>query len=409
MHRNFPFPAVLHLRRKAVVIIIMMMAAVPLYAQWSTAKPDIKEYTLTSKVLNQKRKITIYRPPVLSKYSESVSPVFYVLDGEFSAFYYCTLVNYCCQRMPGLPPITVVGIENEPSFITESGGTNSIGRNRDFTPIVARDSTFYKTSGGAEKFLQFINEELVPFVEKDYKKMPYRVFAGNSLGGWLVMHTFLKHPGMFNAYIATSPAMQMDKSAYMQTVEETILNATERNNRLFFSVGNEPDPYLPNARKIDSLLKNKNFKGLTYRFTYYPKEGHSTLKAMQDGFQYIFRMEELPVYETPLSNITYSKFEDHYKNLSQIFGYAMKPDEGMINSYGYYLLNSAKDVDRALEFFKKNVENYPQSANVYDSYAEALLVKGDKENALINYEKAFAMDPTNTGARDIIIELRKGK
>ena len=87
----------------------------------------------------------------------------------------------------------------------------------------------------------------------------------------------------------------------------------------------------------------------------------------------------------------------------------MKPDEDVINNYGYIFLNQEKDVDKALEFFKKNIENYPQSSNVYDSYAEALLVKGDKKNALINYEKAFKMDSTNTNARDIIIKMREEK
>lgn len=43
---------------------------------------------------------------------------------------------------------------------------------------------------------------------------------------------------------------------------------------------------------------------------------------------------------------------------------------------------------------------------MYDSYAEALLAKGDKKNAMINYEKAFRMDTTNTAARDIANKLK---
>ena len=82
----------------------------------------------------------------------------------------------------------------------------------------------------------------------------------------------------------------------------------------------------------------------------------------------------------------------------------MKPPESKINSYGYKLLFI--DVDKALEFFKKNVENYPQSSNVYDSYAEALLKKGDKKNAMLNYEKAFQLDPANTAARDMMNKLK---
>jgi predicted negative regulator of RcsB-dependent stress response len=42
----------------------------------------------------------------------------------------------------------------------------------------------------------------------------------------------------------------------------------------------------------------------------------------------------------------------------------------------------------------------------YNSYGKALMAKGDKKNALINYEKAFQMDPTNTAARDIANKLK---
>jgi hypothetical protein len=62
------------------------------------------------------------------------------------------------------------------------------------------------------------------------------------------------------------------------------------------------------------------------------------------------------------AQISYIKYlKDHYNNLSKIFGYAMKPPEGLINDYGYRSLNDWNDLNKALEFFKKNVENYPQS------------------------------------------------
>ena len=84
----------------------------------------------------------------------------------------------------------------------------------------------------------------------------------------------------------------------------------------------------------------------------------------------------------------------------------MKPPESVINNYGYRFLSNWNDIDKALEFFKKNVENYPNSDNVYDSYGEALLKKGDKKNAMLNYEKAFQLDPANTAARDMVNKLK---
>jgi predicted alpha/beta superfamily hydrolase len=378
-------------------------------SRFSKAKPDIKEFTIQSKILNQKRKITIYKPPVLPEYAEAVSPVLYVLDGEYFADYFFTLVNYLCERFPGNPPITVVGIENEPSAMDETGNFNRLGRDRDLTPLVAntKDSATFKTSGGADKYLNYIKEEIFPFVEKNYKKPPYRVLAGASLGGFLVMHTFLTHHEMFDAYMAISPAMYINNSAYMKVAEKAINNANERNNRLFISIGNEAKHNVTNAILVDSLLRQKNLKGLSYQFSYYPKEGHASIRTWYDGFHYIFMLDK-PSGEKEPSDITYSILENHYLGLSKIYGHTMKPPEKTVNDYGYIFLQGG-DTDKALEFFKKNIENYPTSANVYDSYAEALLLKGDKKNAMINYEKAFQMDPTNTAARDIVNKLKSEK
>ena len=399
----------LHRQRQYACMMINIFLAVasfgPLHAQsrLSTAKPDIKDYTIHSKILGQERKYSVYRPPVLPEYAEVVSPIIYVLDGEWVAYYFFTMVNYWCERFPDHPPITVVSIENEPSMISPTGAFNLIGRNKDLTPFVAKDSSIFTTSGGAEKFLQFIREELMPVVERNKAQKPYRVIAGCSLGGLLVMHSFLQHPEMFNAYIASSPAMWMDGSIYMKTAEAIIGKATTRNNRLFFSAGNESPRIVNNAIKFDSLLHTKNLQGLTYKFVYYPTEGHATLRTIHDGLDYVFQ-NTLPELEQKPSEISYAMFEKYYAGLSHIYGYKMKPPESKINSYGYKIL--FEDVDKALEFFKKNVENYPQSANAYDSYAEALLKKGDKKNAMLNYEKAFQLDPTNTAARDIANKLK---
>ena len=395
----------LHLQRQYAWMLIIAIFAVtsfgPIHAQsqFSTAKPIIKEYNISSRVLNEERKITIYKPPVLPAYMNVVSPVIYTLDGEYHADFIVSLINYVSERFVTMPPITVVGIENIPNGQT--------GRTRDMTPLIAKDSSVYKTSGGAEKFLQFIREEVFPLVEKDHNKTPYRVLVGHSLAGFLTMHCFLQHPEMFNAYLASSPAMHMDNSIYLKIAEEKINNTTERNNRLFFNVAHEDVPYLRNAKKIDSLLQAKKLKGLSFQFQYYPKETHGTvyMKSFYDGLHYIFQMDP-PDAGMQLNDINWELFENHYKNLSEIFGYSMKPEESAINHYGYQFLLVEKNVDKALEFFKKNVENYPQSANVYDSYGEALLAKGDKKNAMLNYEKAFQLDPTNTAAGDIVNKLK---
>jgi hypothetical protein len=74
--------------------------------------------------------------------------------------------------------------------------------------------------------------------------------------------------------------------------------------------------------------------------------------------------------------------------------------EAEMNLYGYELLQSGR-VDQALEVFRANVKNYPQSWNVYDSLGEALAVKGDKAAARAQYEKALSMVQDDTNRKRI--------
>ncbi len=64
-------------------------------------------------------------------------------------------------------------------------------------------------------------------------------------------------------------------------------------------------------------------------------------------------------------------------------------NEGEINNLGYSYLQNEKN-HAAIVLFKANTMLFPDSANVYDSYAEALAKSDNKELALINYKKAVA-------------------
>ncbi len=81
-------------------------------------------------------------------------------------------------------------------------------------------------------------------------------------------------------------------------------------------------------------------------------------------------------------------------------------NEQRLNVLGYQLMNEGQ-LKQARTLLFVNMQLYPKSANVYDSYAEACLKLGDKKEALIQYKRALAMDPLNTNAARIIAELTK--
>ena len=79
--------------------------------------------------------------------------------------------------------------------------------------------------------------------------------------------------------------------------------------------------------------------------------------------------------------------------------------EQMLNMLGYRLLYGGKESD-AVQVFQKNVQEYPQSSNVYDSLGEAYMKVGQKDLAIRNYEKSLQMDPKNTNAVERLKKLK---
>jgi CubicO group peptidase (beta-lactamase class C family) len=81
-------------------------------------------------------------------------------------------------------------------------------------------------------------------------------------------------------------------------------------------------------------------------------------------------------------------------------------DEGTLNGLGYMVMGDGKLQD-AIAIFQRNVQEYPQSSNVYDSLGEAYMKAGQKDLAIANYEKSLQLDPKNNNAVEMLKKLKE--
>jgi tetratricopeptide (TPR) repeat protein len=97
----------------------------------------------------------------------------------------------------------------------------------------------------------------------------------------------------------------------------------------------------------------------------------------------------------------------HYQDLKKnYYGKgAYNFSEEALNSFGYELLGK-NDTAGAIRAFKLNAQEFPKSANVWDSLAEAYLKSGDRKTAKHYYEKSLKLDPENKNAREMLAKLR---
>ena len=92
----------------------------------------------------------------------------------------------------------------------------------------------------------------------------------------------------------------------------------------------------------------------------------------------------------------------HYNTIKTSNDYDLV--ESDMNSIGYKLLQGDR-VEEAVSVFKLITEAFPKSSNAFDSYAEALMKQGNKEQAVVNYKKSVEMDPTNQNGIDFLKKL----
>jgi tetratricopeptide (TPR) repeat protein len=121
---------------------------------------------------------------------------------------------------------------------------------------------------------------------------------------------------------------------------------------------------------------------------------------------FLNRSGKAALYNAITSEGVERAIEKYYEMKGQSDRRRFNINENDINSLGYQLLRSDK-IEEAIEIFKLNVAEYPDSWNVYDSLAEAYMKNGDNELAIKNYNKSLELNPKNTNATEMLKRIKK--
>ncbi len=338
----------------------------------------IQRLTIKSAVMGEERVILVHTPAGYANGKQRY-PVLYLTDGNAHLAHTVATIDFLA-RAGRMPELIIVAI-------------NNTDRTRDLTPTNAsmkRDDgspALLPTSGGADKFLKFIETELIPSIESDYRVQPYRIFAGHSFGGLFALHAMLTRPELFNAFIAVSPTMHWDNHLLSRKAEAFFKDRKELNRTLYLTLANEGGEAKIGFERFKAIVTKNTPKGFSFGSALMEDEDHGSvvMPSHYAGFRKVFEGWQLT---GTVANV--GQVEAHYKKLSARFGYTVLPPEVMMNLFGYQLVGLGKN-DEALAVFKLNVKNYAESANVYDSLAEFYEKTGKLDMAKPNYAKAVEL------------------
>jgi len=368
--------------------VVLLVVASAIIAQPRTG--TIKTLTIKSAVLGEDRTVLV-RTPVGYESNKVRYPVLYMTDGDAHINHTASTIEFLTQN-GRIPELIIVGVTNT-------------DRARDLTPVKSTQKNpagelQFPTSGGADNFLKFFETELIPEIEKQYRVQPYRIFAGHSLGGLFAIHAMMTKPGLFNSYVAVSPSLQWEDDSELKRAEEFLKNQKEMKVTLFVSIGNEPGGIGADFDKFKELLSKTNIAGFDWQAERMADEDHGSvvLRSHYFGLRKVYEGWQAPRDLKSGAVLGGLKGADaHYKKLSEKFGYTIPVPENLINQMGYQFLFDGKP-EEAIAAFKANVERYPDSANVYDSLAEAYERGGRIDLAEPLYEKAKTLGEQNIDA-----------
>ena len=230
---------------------------------------------LNSSVLGEKRNLNIYLPEGYTKNDSAKYSVVYLLDGGADEDFIHVVGLFQFNNFSWIdrvPKSIVVGICNT-------------DRKRDMTfqSSIADEKKKYPTAGHSDKFMLFIEKELQPYIEKNYKCNNSKMLIGQSLGGLFAAEVLLKKPALFSKYIIISPSIWWDNGSLLK-LDSAFLKNNSQITSVYIGVGKEGlTPGLaPRIMEEDAkalfnkieALKNKNLK---VHFDFLPKEDHATV------------------------------------------------------------------------------------------------------------------------------------
>ena len=171
---------------------------------------------------------------------------------------------------------------------------------------------------------------------------------------------------MFDAYIAISPSLQWDDGELVERAESVFSDAKSLNKYVFMSIADEGGEMLENLSRLSDFFRYRGPEGLVWDFRLLEGDDHGTapIRSTYLGLRMIYPRWRVPrgFYSDP----SLAGLQRHYARLSEDYGYAITIPEERINDLGYMVMGNGNTAG-AIEIFEGNVEQFPGSANVYDS------------------------------------------
>ena len=207
----------------------------------------------------------------------------YLLDGNSNSVLEAVSAINKLAADGNIPKLIIVAIGNT-------------DRDRDMMPLSTKQYTV--PVAGAEQFLSFISDELIPQIENKYRSNQQRILCGKSLSGLFTLYALLTRPQLFESYIGRSAGWLRDMSDYFTTLTDKAFQQPNlyKGRRIFMSnslIDNYDKDQSVHKQMLEFSEKIKAKLGdrVQYKYVTYDNYPHVPFPSLYDGLKYIFEAE----------------------------------------------------------------------------------------------------------------------
>lgn len=346
---------------------------------------------LRSDVLDEDRLILVSLPRGYEDGTLSY-PVLFVLYADQVRGYYAEAVHIVSRLSSEgtVPQMVVVGVAN-------------VDRYRDLSPAEQRGMP-----SGIEAFSGFFEEELVPFVEREYRVRDYRMLAGPQAGAAFGLHSLGERPGLFDAVVAENPFQSETVHAALQpAVAELLENGLASPAFLHVTASDragyrEMTGALEHLRDFEAAAAERQPSNLRLRVRYVEQnEDFLPPLGLREGLRELFRGYRMAddVVVDGLADVT-----GYYSRLSESLGLRLNVPERVLAAGSDRLAGDGKRT-AAVELLEHMVDTYPTSLDGHWRLGNLLRELGDTEGALEHYRRCVELMPNMRPASEWIERL----
>jgi len=362
-------------RRTPAVLAFALGAFLALSTPSASAQQSSRlTHELTSDHLGQSRSVTVTLPASYPDQTDFDYPVLYLLDGETNREHASAVTAFLAETGV-MPEVILVGIP--------AGAT----RSQDYLPPASAEGN---SGGRGDAFVDFMESELIPFIEREYRAGPFRMISGHSFGGLLVTYTAFMRPGLFDVHLAQSP--YLDEALGTPLVEQIETGAAtvdgDAGTHYFANLGDEPE-LEPNFKRLAAVLADgsASVNGLTSREAG-ASHMETRLVGLYDGLHGHFK--PIWTFDGTASDGTGGGFLAFLDTLEARFGFPVLYSEAGFQREAQSLLQAGR-ANEAAAVSGRYVQQYPKTPVSSFLLGNALAASGDREGAITAIRRAIEL------------------